>query len=560
MTEAANGGEERSLNFIEQIVREEHERGVELGFRFPPEPNGYLHIGHAKAICVNFMLAERYHGTCNLRFDDTNPLKEETHFAEAIERDIRWLGFEWARLCHASDYFSQLCEWAEQLINQGDAYVCDLNGEEIREYRGTLTSPGKESPCRNRSKEENLDLFRRMRAGEFDEGSKTLRARIDMASPNLNLRDPVMYRILKANHHRVGTEWCIYPTYDWTHGQSDAIEGITHSLCSLEFENHRPLYEWYLEKIGIEKRPRQIEFARLRLESTLMSKRKLRRLVEEEFVNGWDDPRMPTLSGLRRRGFTPESIRDFCDRIGVARFVSTIDYVVLENSLREDLNPRAQRFMGVLKPLKVVITNYPEGESEELEAVGNPEDESAGTRQVPFSRTIYIERDDFLEDPPKKYFRLAPGKEVRLRYAYYITCQEVIKDASGEISEVHCSYDPESRGGSTPDGRKVKGTIHWVSADHGVPATVNLYDRLFSKADPEEIEEGGDFTDNLNPNSLEVVEAVVEPNVKALDLGESFQFERLGYFCLDLDSNPDALVINRAVTLKDSWAKMQKKK
>jgi glutaminyl-tRNA synthetase len=553
----------RSLNFIEAII-EEHKQtnrfGGRVHTRFPPEPNGYLHIGHAKSICLNFGLAAKYGGQCNLRFDDTNPTKEEVEYVESIMDDVRWLGFEWGdRLYYASDYFEQLHTWAVQLIQAGKAYVCDLNPDQIREYRGTLTAPGKDSPYRNRSVEENLDLFRRMRAGVFPDGSRTLRAKIDMASPNLNLRDPVMYRILHASHHRTGDKWCIYPMYDFTHGQSDSIEQITHSICTLEFENNRPLYDWYLDQLNIY-HPQQIEFARLNLTYTVMSKRKLLELVKESYVSGWDDPRMPTLRGLRRRGYTPESIRNFCERIGVSKFTGVIDMSWLEDSLREDLNKRALRVMGVLRPLRVVIDNYPEEQVEELEAVNNPEDASAGTRKVPFARVLYVERDDFMENPPKKFYRLAPGREVRLRYAYFITCTKVVKDErTGEVIELRCTYDPQTRGGSAPDGRKVQGTIHWVSAKHALPAEVRLYDHLFAKPDPEDVPKGTNYKVNLNPNSLETLKTCfVEPSLSQAAPGSRFQFERLGYFCVDpVDSRAGALVFNRTVSLRDSWAKME---
>jgi glutaminyl-tRNA synthetase len=559
----AEGESTGSKDFVREIVDEHNRTGRYAGrvhTRFPPEPNGYLHIGHAKSICLNFGIAQDYGGLCNLRFDDTNPTKEEVEYVESIKEDIRWLGFSWDdREYYASDYFDQLYDWAEKLIQDGKAYVCDLNADEVREYRGTLTQPGKNSPYRERSVEENLDLFRRMRAGEFPDGSRTLRAKIDMASPNLNMRDPVMYRILRSTHHRTGDKWCIYPTYDWTHGQSDSLEGITHSICTLEFENHRPLYDWYVEQLGIF-HPQQIEFARLNLTYTLMSKRRLLELVKEGHVRGWDDPRMPTISGIRRRGYTPESIRNFCKRIGVAKFDSTIDFGLLEFCVREDLNKRAARVMGVLRPLKVVIENYPEGQVEELEAINNPEDESMGTRKVPFSRVLYIERDDFREDPPKKFFRLAPGREVRLRYGYYLTCQGVVKDPkTGEVVELRCTYDPATRGGSSPDGRKVKATIHWVSAEHAVPAEVRIYDSLFTKPNPYDLPEGGDWHDNLNPNSLETLsQAWVEPSVATAKPGDRFQFERLGYFCVDPDSRPGALAFNRTVSLVDTWAKIEK--
>lgn len=527
--------------------------------RFPPEPNGYLHIGHAKAICIDFGIAAEFGGQCNLRFDDTNPVKEEVEYVESIQQDIRWLGFDWEdRRYYASDYFERLYEYAAALIRKGKAYVCDLSADQMREYRGTLTEPGKESPYRNRPVEENQDLFARMRAGEFPDGSRTLRAKIDMASGNINLRDPVMYRILRASHHRTGDTWCIYPMYDFAHGQSDSIEGITHSLCSLEYEDHRPLYNWYLDELEIY-HPRQIEFARLNVSYTVLSKRKLLRLVQDGHVKGWDDPRMPTLSGLRRRGYTPEAIRDFCDRIGVAKKDSTVDIALLEHCLREDLNRRAPRVMGVLKPLRVAIENYPEGQGEELAAVNNPEDPGAGTRLVPFSRVLYIERDDFRENPPPKYYRLAPGREVRLRYAYFLKCVDVVKDGQGNVVELRCTYDPATRGGDAPDGRKVKATIHWVSAAHAAPAEVRLYDRLFVKEDPDEAAEGRDFLANLNRNSLEVLSGCrVEPGLAKAEIGSIYQFERQGYFCVDPDAASGKLVFNRAVSLKDEWAKIEK--
>jgi glutaminyl-tRNA synthetase len=563
--EGDNAGADRtgSKDFIREIIDEHNRTGRFSGrvnTRFPPEPNGYLHIGHAKSICLNFGIAGDYGGQCNLRLDDTNPTKEDVEYVDSIKEDIRWLGFSWDdREYYASDYFDQLYQWAEQLILAGKAYVCDLTADEVREYRGTLTEPGKNSPYRDRSPEENLDLFRRMRAGEFPDGSRTLRAKIDMASPNLNLRDPVMYRILRATHHRTGDKWCIYATYDWAHGQSDSIERITHSICTLEFENHRPLYEWFVQQLGIYA-PQQIEFARLNLTYTMMSKRRLLELVKEGHVRGWDDPRMPTISGIRRRGYTSEAIRYFCKKIGVAKMDSTIDYGLLEFCVREDLNKRAPRVMAVLRPLKVVIENYPEGQTEELEAVNNPEDPAAGTRRVPFSRELYIERDDFREDPPKKFFRLAPGREVRLRYGYYVTCRDAVKDPNtGEVVELRCTYDPATRGGSSPDGRKVKATIHWVSAAHALPAEVRLYDHLFTKPDPFDVPQGGDWRTNLNPNSLEVVSpAWLEPSVAETKPGDRFQFERLGYFCVDPDSRPGALVFNRTVGLVDTWAKIEK--
>lgn len=551
-----------SRDFIREIIDEDNRTGKHGGrvhTRFPPEPNGYLHIGHAKSICLNFGIAAEYGGKCNLRFDDTNPSKEEVEYVDSIMEDVRWLGFDWEdRLFYASDYFEQLYQWAEQMILAGKAYVCDLTGEEVREHRGTLTEPGRESPYRNRSPEENLDLFRRMRAGEFPDGSRTLRAKIDMASPNLNLRDPVMYRILRATHHRTGDAWCIYPMYDYTHGESDSLERITHSICTLEFENHRPLYDWYVQALGIYA-PQQIEFARLNLTYTVMSKRKLLQLVKEKYVSGWDDPRMPTICGLRRRGYTPESIRSFCARIGVAKMDSTVDFGLLEFCIREDLNKRAPRVMAVLDPLRVVIDNYPDGQVEQMEAINNPEDPAAGTRTVPFSKVLYIERDDFREDPPKKYHRLAPGQEVRLRYAYLARCTRVVKDPqTNEVVEVHCTIDPETRGGTTPDGRKVKGTIHWVSAEQAVPTEVRLYENLFSTPSPDNAPPGQEFTVNLNPHSLEVRTAFVEPSLAAAVVGTRYQFERLGYFAVDRDSQPGKPVFNRTVTLRDTWAKIEK--
>ncbi len=547
-------------NFIEEIVENDLETNKYNGrvhTRFPPEPNGYLHIGHAKSICLNFGIAEKYEGKCNLRFDDTNPLKEGEEYVEAIKRDVKWLGFDWEdRLFFASDYFEQMYEYAVQLIKKGKAYVDDLSPEQIREYRGTLTEPGKESPYRNRSVEENLDLFERMRRGEFEEGSKTLRARIDMAHPNLNMRDPVMYRIIKKPHYRQGNKWCIYPTYDWAHCLEDSIELITHSLCTLEFADHRILYEWFLDQLGIYK-PQQIEFGRLNLSHTVLSKRKLTLLVNAGIVSGWDDPRMPTLAGLRRRGYTPESIRDFVARTGVSRTDSVVDYALLEHCIREDLNKRAQRRMAVLEPIKLIIDNYPSDQVEWLEAENNPEDESAGTRKIPFCKEIFIEREDFMENPPKKYFRLAPGREVRLKHAYYVTCTDVIKDKNGEIIEIHCTYDPESRGGWTKDGRKVKGTLHWVSARHCISAEVRLYNHLFSKENPDEDE---DFLNNVNPDSLIFLRnCKLEPSLKNAKVGDKFQFLRKGYFCVDKDSTEDHLVFNRIVTLKDTWAKIAKK-
>jgi glutaminyl-tRNA synthetase len=550
-------------DFIRDIIDEDRKNGKYGGrvhTRFPPEPNGYLHIGHAKSICLNFGIAADYGGLCNLRFDDTNPSKEEVEYVESIQEDVRWLGFDWEdRLFYASDYFEQLYQWAVQLIKDGRAYVCDLSAEEIREYRGTLTEPGKDSPYRNRSIAENLDLFERMRAGEFPDGSRVLRAKIDMAAANLNLRDPVMYRILRATHHRTGDAWRIYPMYDFAHGQSDSIEGITHSICTLEFENHRPLYDWYLDALNIYQ-PRQIEFARLNLTYTVMSKRKLLELVQGGYVSGWDDPRMPTISGLRRRGYTPEAIRNFCRRIGVAKYDGVVDIALLEHSIREDLNRRAPRVMGVLRPLRVVIDNYPENQVEELDAVNNPEDPAMGTRNVPFSRVLYIERDDFRQQPPKKYYRLAPGREVRLRWAYLVTCVGVVKDPhTGEVIELHCTYDPQTRGGNTPDGRKVKGTIHWVSAAHAIEAEARLYDYLFIKENPDAVPEGTDFKANIHPRSLERAKCYVEPSLAGGAPGSRYQFERLGYFCLDsADSSPQHLVFNRTVTLRDTWAKIEK--
>jgi glutaminyl-tRNA synthetase len=552
-----------SLDFIRTIIEEDikvNKNDGRVHTRFPPEPNGYLHIGHAKSICLNFGLAREYKGLCNLRFDDTNPTKEDVEYVDSIKEDIQWLGFDWEdREYYASDYFETLYGYAIQLIKAGKAYVDDLSADEIREFRGTLTEPGKESPFRNRSIQENLDLFERMRAGEFPDGARTLRAKIDMASGNLNMRDPVMYRILRASHHRTGNDWCIYATYDWAHGQSDSIEGITHSICTLEFEDHRPLYNWFIEQLGIFP-SRQIEFARLNLSYTVISKRKLLQLVEEGQVSGWQDPRMPTISGMRRRGYTPEAIRDFCDRIGVAKRESTVDIALLEHCLREDLNRRAQRVMAVLRPIRLVIDNYPEDKIEMLEAVNNPEDESMGTRKVPFSRILYIEREDFREDPPKKYFRLAPGREVRLKHAYYVTCKNVIEDDNtGEIVEVHCTYDPETRGGWAKDGRRVKGTLHWVSADHAIDAEVRLYDHLFTLEDSSNVTKGTDFKDYLNPRSLETLtDCKMEPSLKDAAPGDRFQFLRQGYFCADADSTKEKLVFNRTVSLRDTWAKIEK--
>ena len=557
---AAGDAKPSGSNFIRDIIIRDLEANKYSGrvqTRFPPEPNGYLHIGHAKAIYLDFGLADEFRGHTNLRFDDTNPTKEETEYVESIEDSVKWLGYHWDGLYYASDYFDQLYEWALQLIKAGKAYVDDLSADEIREYRGTLTKPGKESPYRNRSVEENISLFERMRAGEFPDGSRTLRAKIDMSSPNLNMRDPVMYRILHAEHHRTGNKWCIYPMYDYAHGQSDSIERVTHSMCTLEFEDHRPLYNWFIEQLGIFP-SQQIEFDRLNLTYTLLSKRKLLRLVNEGLVRGWDDPRMPTLVGIRRRGFTPEALRNFCASIGVTKTNGTIELEMLEHFVREDLNKRAPRAMAVLRPLKVVIDNYPEGQVEEMEAVNNPEDPNAGTRKVPFSRVLYIEQDDFREDPPKQYYRLSPGREVRLRYGYFVTCTGVVKNDNGEVVEVHCTYDPASRGGNSPDGRKVKSTIHWVSAAHAVDAEVRLYEKLFSRPDPNEVEEGQDFTANLNPNSLEVVSAKVEPALADPGVESRFQFERIGYFCVDPDSKHGKPVFNRTVALKDTWAKIEK--
>ncbi|MCX7681079.1 MAG: glutamine--tRNA ligase/YqeY domain fusion protein [Anaerolineae bacterium] len=549
-------------DFIREAVREDLASGRfnRVQTRFPPEPNGYLHIGHAKAMAIDFGVAAEFGGVCNLRFDDTNPTKEEQEYVDAIIEDVRWMGFQFEHVYFTSDYFEQLYEYAEYLIKKGLAYVDDLSPEEVREYRGTLTEPGRESPYRNRSVEENLDLFRRMRAGEFPDGSRTLRAKIDMASPNINLRDPVMYRILHVPHHRTGDKWCIYPMYDWAHGQSDYIEGVTHSLCSLEYEIHRPLYDWFLQQLDLPgPLPRQIEFARLNMTYTVMSKRKLLRLVKEGYVRGWDDPRMPTLRGMRRRGYTPEAILDFLERVGVAKADSVVDFALLEHCVREDLNKRAPRVMAVLRPLRVVIENYPEGQVEELEAANHPEDPSFGTRKVPFSRVLYIEQDDFLEEPPPKYYRLAPGREVRLRYAYFIKCVDVVKDAQGKVVELRCTYDPETKGGAAPDGRKVKATIHWVSAAHALDAEVRLYDVLFTQPNPEEVPEG-DFTSVINPNSLEVLTGCkVEPSLASARPGDRFQFERLGYFCVDPDSSGGTLVFNRTVTLKDEWSKIAAK-
>lgn len=552
-------------NFIRTIIDEDLAQGRQdrVVTRFPPEPNGYLHIGHAKSICLNFGLAMDYQGHCSLRFDDTNPIKEEAEYVASIKEDVSWLGFDWGEHLHfASDYFQELYEFALRLIKDEKAYVCNLSQEEIRSFRGTLTKPGQQSPCRNRSVQENLDLFEAMRRGELSEGSHVLRAKIDMAHPNLNMRDPVIYRILKAVHHRTGDTWCIYPTYDFAHGLSDALEHVTHSLCSLEFEDHRPLYDWFLDQLPVPSRPRQYEFARLNLGYTVLSKRKLIQLVRDGHVQGWDDPRMPTICGLRRRGFSPAAIRNFCERIGVGRSFSLVEMSMLEHAAREDLNKTSPRVMGVLEPMKVVLVNYPEEQEEELEAVNNPEDPGMGVRLVPFSRELFIEKDDFREDPPRKYFRLAPGREVRLRYGYYITCVDVKKDEqTQEILEVHCTYDPATRGGDSPDGRRVKGTLHWVSARHCHWAEVRLYDRLFLKGDPTADEkEGRDFKEHLNPGSLQTIEACpVEPGLKEMAPGGRCQLERKGYFCVDLDSTPENLVLNRTVSLRDSWAKIEKK-
>jgi len=549
---------EKALDFIREIVKESVENGGRVYTRFPPEPNGYLHIGHAKAICIDFGIAEEFGGKCNLRMDDTNPAREDERFVDGIKEDIHWLGFDWEKFCYASDYFEKMYEYALDLINAGKAFVCDQTPEQMREYRGTLTEPGKESPFRERSVEENLELFKKMRDGEFEDGAKTLRAKIDMSSPNINLRDPVMYRIMRKPHYRTDSKWCIYPAYDWAHGLEDSIEGITFSLCDLDFENHRPLYDWFLDNLGIH-HPRQIEFARLNLSYTIMSKRKLMVLVDEGHVTGWDDPRMPTICGLRRRGYTAESIRAFCNRIGVTKVNSLTDVALLEHCVRDDLNKKALRVMGVLNPLKLVVTNYPEGQVEQMTAINNPEDESAGTRQVPFSKVLYIERDDFMEDAPKKFFRLSQGREVRLRYAYLVTCTGVVKNEDGEIEEVHCEYDPATRGGTAPDGRRVKGTIHWVSAEHAVDAEVRLYDRLFSEEKPD----SDDLSKSLNPESLRVLKnCKVEPALKEAEPGVNYQFERIGYFCVDSKDSPNAeggIVFNRTVSLRDSWAKIAKK-
>jgi len=555
--------ESRPSNFIRDTVIEDIKTkkygDAVIQTRFPPEPNGYLHIGHAKSICLNFGLADEIGGKTNLRFDDTNPEKEEQEYVDSIMKDVRWLGFEWDGLYYASDYFDQLYQWAIKLINEGKAYVDDLSAEEIRKYRGTLTEPGKESPHRKRGAKENLDLFERMRKGEFPDGSRVLRAKIDMASPNLNMRDPVMYRILRAEHHRTGDKWCIYPMYDYAHGQSDSIEHVTHSICTLEFEDHRPLYNWFIQQLGIFP-SQQMEFDRLSLTYTLLSKRKLLTLVQEKRVTGWDDPRMPTLSGIRRRGYTPEAIRNFCAAIGVSKTNGSLELAMLEHFVRDDLNKRAPRVMAVLRPLKVVIDNYPEGQVEEVDAVNNPEDESAGKRKVPFSKVLYVEQDDFREDPPKQYYRLSLGREVRLRYGFFITAKSVVKNDNGEVVEVHCTYDPATRGGNAPDGRKVKSTIHWVSAAHALNAEVRNYDKLFSKEDPNQVEGSQPFTANLNPNSLEVItNAKLEPSLANAPVESRYQFERLGYFCVDPDSRPGRLVFNRTVALKDTWAKVERK-
>jgi glutaminyl-tRNA synthetase len=559
----SSAAEPRPSNFIRDAVIEDLKTkkygDAVIQTRFPPEPNGYLHIGHAKSICLNFGLADEFGGKTNLRFDDTNPEKEEQEYVDSIMKDVHWMGFEWDGLYYASDYFDQLYKWAVKLINDGKAYVDDLSAEEIRQHRGTLTEPGKESPHRNRGVKENLDLFERMRKGEFPDGSRVLRAKIDMASPNLNMRDPIMYRILRAEHHRTGDKWCIYPMYDYAHGQSDSIEHVTHSVCTLEFEDHRPLYNWFIQQLGIFP-SQQMEFDRLSLTHTLLSKRKLLTLVQEKRVTGWDDPRMPTLSGIRRRGYTPAAIRNFCAAIGVSKTNGTLELAMLEHFVREDLNKRAPRVMAVLRPLKVVIDNYPEGQVEEVDAVNNPEDESAGKRKVPFSKVLYIEQDDFREDPPKQYYRLSPGREVRLRYGYFITAKTVVKNDKGEVIEVHCTYDPATRGGNAPEGRKVKSTIHWVSAAHVLDAEVRIYETLFTREDPNDVPEGQEFTANLNPNSLEVIaQAKLEPSLANAPVEGRYQFERLGYFCVDPDSKPGHLVFNRTAALKDTWAKVERK-
>ncbi len=553
--------EKPSLDFIRNIIVEDLRNNKNDGkviTRFPPEPNGYLHIGHAKSICLNFGIAKDFNGRCHLRFDDTNPVKEDVEYVDSIMEDVKWLGFDWGKhLYYASDYFGALYDCAVKLIKKSKAYVCDLSIDEIKNYRGTLTEPGRESPYRNRSVEENLDLFERMKNGEFEDGARVLRAKIDMASPNVHMRDPAIFRIKKASHHRTGDKWCIYPMYDFAHCISDSIESITHSICTLEFEVHRPLYDWILDELEVKCHPQQIEFARLNVNYTVMSKRKLLQLVKENHVRGWDDPRMPTISGMRRRGYTPESIRAFCDKVGVAKRENLIDISLLEFCVREDLNKRVPRVMGVINPLKVVIDNYPENLVEEMDAVNNPEDISMGTRKVPFSKVMYIEKDDFREEPPKKFFRLSPGKDVRLRYGYIVTCTSIVKDNNGEITEVHCTYDPATRGGNAPEGKKVKGTIHWVSAKHAINAEVRLYDRLFVKENPEEVEEGKTYLDNINPNSLEVKNCYLEPSLKDVKSGEKFQFERIGYFCVDKDTVSDRVVLNKTVALKDSWAKIE---
>jgi glutaminyl-tRNA synthetase len=556
----ANSGEKAPLNFIHQIIEDELSKGKNEGrvhTRFPPEPNGYLHIGHAKSICLNFGTASKYKGLTNLRFDDTNPVKEDTEYVDSIMEDVRWLGFDWDdRLYYASDYFDQLYDWAVKMIGEGKAYVDDLNAEQISEYRGTVTRPGKESPYRNRTPEENLDLFTRMKNGEFPDGSRVLRAKVDMAHPNMLMRDPIMYRIIHTEHHRTGNKWCIYPMYDYAHGQSDYLEGITHSICTLEFEVHRPLYEWYLDQVADgEYRPRQIEFARLNLTYTVMSKRKLLQLVNEKVVNGWDDPRIPTICGLRRRGYTPESLRNFADIIGIAKRDQLIDVALLEFCVREDLNKRSNRMMAVVNPVKLIIDNYPEGESEELDAINNPEDPEGGTRKIRFSRELYIEREDFMENPVGKFFRLRPGGEVRLKYGYIIRCESLDKDANGEITAIHCTYQEDTKSGRENSNKKVKGTLHWVSAAHAVPVEVRLYDRLFATETPENVEEGHDFKENLNPDSLKVITAMAESSVRNAKAGDRFQFERIGYFCVDQDTTPSKIVFNRTVALKDNWAK-----
>ena len=553
-----NGETTKPLNFLEEIITEDIAKGnTRVQTRFPPEPNGYLHIGHAKSICLNFGLAKKFGGKCNLRFDDTNPTKEDTEYVDSIKRDIHWLGFDWAGEYYASDYFDQLYQWALILIKKGLAYVDDQSQEQIRENRGTVTVPGKESPWRNRSVEENLDLFERMKNGEFEDGSRVLRAKIDMAHPNMLFRDPIMYRIIHAEHHRTGNKWCIYPMYDYAHGQCDSIERITHSICTLEFDVHRPLYDWFIQQLGIYP-SHQYEFARLNLTYTMMSKRKLLQLVQNKIVMGWDDPRMPTICALRRKGYTPAAVRAFAEKVGVAKRDNVIDLSLMEFCVREDLNKCAERRMAVLKPLKVVITNYPEGKTEMFTCINNPEDEMAGTRQVPFSREIYIDRDDFMEVPPKKYYRLSPGQEVRLRYSYLIKCEEVIKDEAGEITELRCTYDPMSGNGSSSDGRRVKGVIHWVSAPHAIEAEIRLFDTLFTKEDPNDVEEGKTFMDYLNPNSMVITKGYLEPSLAGAQPGKTFQFERVGYFCPDTDTTPEHPVFNRTVTLKDSWAKINK--